>query len=116
MTDKIVVLSTCATGEEADRLARLLLEGGLAACVSVIPGVRSLYHWKGAIETAGECLLLIKTSRGLFADLCAALQKAHSYEIPELIAVPVVEGAAGYLDWMEQHLRQEPKEKTCTLP
>src|SRR5271157_5199646 len=83
MTDKIVVLSTCATGDEAERLARLLLDERLAACVSVIPAVRSFYHWKGAIESAGECLLLIKTSRKLFADLCETLRKAHSYELPE---------------------------------
>jgi periplasmic divalent cation tolerance protein len=105
MTDKIVVLSTCASGDEAERLARLLLDGRLAACVSVIPAVRSFYHWKGAIESAGECLLLIKTSRKLFVDLCETLRKAHSYEVPETLAVPIVEGSAAYLEWMEQHLR-----------
>lgn len=111
MTDKIVVLSTCASTDEAEKLARMLLEGRLAACVNVIPGVRSLYHWKGAIESAEECLLVIKTSRSLFADLCETLQKAHSYETPEIVALPVVEGARGYLEWMEQHLRQEPREE-----
>lgn len=111
MTDKIVVLSTCATGEEAEKLARLLLDGRLAACVSVIPGVRSFYHWKGAIESSGECLLMIKTSRGLFADLCETLGKAHSYEVPEAIAVPVVAGAASYIEWMEKNLRGESGDK-----
>ncbi|HMD71891.1 MAG TPA: divalent-cation tolerance protein CutA [Bryobacteraceae bacterium] len=105
MTDKIVVLSTCATADEAEKLARLLLDTHLAACVSVIPAVRSFYHWKGATESAGECLLLIKTSRKLFADLCETLRKAHSYELPETLALPIVEGSAVYLDWMEQHLR-----------
>ena len=105
MTDKIVVLSTCATGEEAEKLARLLLDERLAACVSVIPAVRSYYHWKGAIESTGECLLLIKTSRKLFADLCRTLQQAHSYEVPETLAVPIVEGSLTYLDWMDQNLR-----------
>ncbi len=105
MTDKIVVLSTCATGDEAETLARLLLDRRLAACVSVIPAVRSFYHWKGAIESASECLLLIKTSRTLFADLCETLREAHSYEVPEAVAVPIVEGSAIYLDWMEKHLR-----------
>ena len=107
MTDKIVVLSTCADGEEAERLARLLLDEHLAACVSVIPAVRSFYPWKGAIESATECLLLIKTSRELFAGLCEALGKAHSYEVPETLAVPIVAGSAAYLEWMEQHLRKE---------
>lgn len=104
MTDKIVVLSTCATADEAERLARLLLDERLAACVSVVPAVRSFYRWKGAIESAEECLLLIKTSRKLFADLCETLRKAHSYEVPESLAVPIVEGSAAYLEWMEQHL------------
>jgi periplasmic divalent cation tolerance protein len=111
MTDKIVVLSTCATADEAERLARLLLEEHLAACVSAIPGVRSFYHWKGAIESAGECLLLIKTSRDLFVDLCQTLRKAHSYEVPETLAIPILEGSADYFDWMEQYLRHEPEGK-----
>jgi periplasmic divalent cation tolerance protein len=104
MTDKIVVLSTCATEGEAEKLARLLLEQHLAACVSVVPSVRSFYYWKEAIESAGECLLLIKTSRERFADLCETLEKAHSYQIPEVIAVPIIEGAQKYLDWMGKHL------------
>jgi periplasmic divalent cation tolerance protein len=110
MTDKIVVLSTCATPEEAEKLARFLLDEHLAACVSVVPAVRSFYHWKGAIESASECLLLVKTSRNLFPKLCEALGKAHSYEVPETLAVPIVAGSAAYLDWMEQHLRKEPED------
>jgi periplasmic divalent cation tolerance protein len=100
MTDKIVILSTCATEEEAERLARALVEERLAACVNVVPRVRSYYRWKGQIESAGECLLVIKSSRGLFANLCAALEKAHSYEVPEVLALPLVDGAARYLDWL----------------
>jgi periplasmic divalent cation tolerance protein len=107
MTDKIVVLSTCATEQEAETLARLLLDRRLAACVSVIPAVRSFYHWKGVIESAGECLLLIKSSRELFVDLCDTLGKAHSYEIPEMLAVPVLAGAATYLDWLGAHLQEK---------
>ena len=109
MTDKIVALSTCASPEEAEKLARLLLDGQLAACVSVIPAVRSFYHWNGAIESASECLLLVKTSRHLFPKLCETLGKAHSYELPETLAVPVVAGSLAYLEWMEQHLRKEPE-------
>ncbi len=109
MTDKIVVLSTCATPEEAEKLARLLLDAHLAACVSVVPAVRSFYHWKGAIESASECLLIVKTSRNLFPELCRVLGEAHSYELPETLAVPIVAGSVAYLDWMEQHLRKEPE-------
>jgi periplasmic divalent cation tolerance protein len=105
MTDKIVVFSTCANAEDAEKLARLLVDQRLAACVNVVPGVRSYYRWKGAVETDDECLLIVKSSRDLFAALTAALEKAHSYEVPEAIAVPIVEGAANYLNWFGANLR-----------
>lgn len=104
MTDKIVVLSTCSTGVEAEKLARLLVEERLAACVSIVPRMQSFYRWQGAVETAEECLLLIKSARRLFEPLRAALEKAHSYEVPEVIAVPIVAGATAYLDWMDSNL------------
>src|ERR1035438_329145 len=97
MTDKIVVLSTCATEADAERLARALVAGRLAACVNVAPGVRSFYHWKGEIESGAEFLLIIKTSRDLFPALSAEMAKLHPYEMPELLALPVVDGAENYL-------------------
>jgi periplasmic divalent cation tolerance protein len=106
MTDKIVVLSTCPTDEEAERLARLLVEQRLAACVNVIPGVRSFYRWKGAVEDASERLLVIKSSRALFPLLKAAIEKAHSYETPEALALPVLDGAANYLNWLDESLQK----------
>src|SRR5277367_511474 len=96
MTDKIVVLNTCASEAEAERLARLLLDQRLAACVSIVPRLRSFYRWKGAVEQSEEWLLLIKSSRPLFEALRAALEQAHSNEVPEVLALPVVEGSAGY--------------------
>jgi periplasmic divalent cation tolerance protein len=107
MTDKIVILSTCSSEDEAGRLARMLVEERLAACVNVVPGMRSYYRWKGAIETAGECLLIVKTSRALFDEVRAALEKAHSYEIPEAIAVPLVAGAPNYMNWLHLNLKGE---------
>ncbi|MGB7761267.1 MAG: divalent-cation tolerance protein CutA [Bryobacteraceae bacterium] len=104
MTDKIVVFSTCASQEEAEKLARLVVEQGLAACASIVPNVRSYYRWQGAVETAGEHLLIIKSSRPQFAALSAALERTHSYEVPEVLAVPVVEGSAAYLTWLEASL------------
>src|SRR5215831_3137156 len=101
MTDKIVILCTCSSDEEAERLARALLNARLAACVNVIPGVRSFYRWQGAIEDSSERLLMIKTSRALFPDLRSAIEKSHSYEIPEIIALPIVDGAANYLRWLD---------------
>jgi periplasmic divalent cation tolerance protein len=104
MTDKIVVLSTCATGEEAEKLARALVEQRLAACVNVVPGMKSYYRWQGNLETAGEYLMVIKSSRDRFEELRAALEKAHSYEVPEVIALPVVDGAPNYLNWIDTNL------------
>jgi len=104
MTDKIVVLSTCASEEEAEKLAREVVEQRLAACVNVIPRIQSFYRWQGNLESAVECLLIIKSSRDRFDLLRSALEKAHSYEVPEIIALPVVEGAANYLNWLQANL------------
>jgi periplasmic divalent cation tolerance protein len=104
MTDKIVVLSTCATENEAEKLARLLVEERLAACVNVVPGIRSYYRWQGAVESASELLLVIKSSQALFPALREMLQKHHSYEIPELLALPVLDGAPNYLHWLQDNL------------
>jgi periplasmic divalent cation tolerance protein len=108
MTDKIVILSTCATEVEAEKLARILLDQRLAACVNVIPRIRSYYRWQGAIESADECLLVVKSSRELFSSIAAVLEKEHSYEVPELLALPVVEGATNYLNWLMANLRSGP--------
>ena len=107
MTDKIVVLSTCASPEEAEKVARTLVEKRLAACVNILPAVRSIYRWKGAIEDEKETLLLIKSSRALFGELRAEIEKLHSYEVPEAIAIPIVDGLERYLEWMADVLRNE---------
>jgi periplasmic divalent cation tolerance protein len=108
MTDKIVVLSTCASAEEAQRVARGLVEKRLAACVNVIPGVRSVYRWKDAIEDEEEVLLLIKTSRALLEELREEIERLHSYEVPEVIALSVVDGSERYLAWMSRELAHKP--------
>jgi periplasmic divalent cation tolerance protein len=105
MTDKIVVLNTCGSAEEAERLARSLVDRRLAACVTVVSPVRSFYRWKGAVADASEWLLVIKTSRALFARLRTALESSHSYELPEILALPVTEGSANYLSWMDGELQ-----------
>ena len=107
MTDKIVVLSTCADPADAERIARALVEGRLAACVSIVPAIRSFYRWKGAIEDNGEVMMIIKSSRDLFAALRAELEKLHPYDVPEILALPVVEGAENYLNWIGANLRSE---------
>ncbi len=107
MTDKIVLFTTCASAEEGEHVAHALVEARLAACVNIVPQVRSIYRWKDAIEESAECLLLIKSSRPLLGSLRAALEKLHSYELPELIAIAIVEGSEPYLAWMERELRPQ---------
>lgn len=104
MTDKIVVFSTAASAEEAEKIARRLVEERLAACVNVIPEIRSFYRWQGKIEDGAEWLLVIKSSRECFDALRSAVEKLHSYDVPEVIALPVVEGARNYLNWMDGEL------------
>jgi periplasmic divalent cation tolerance protein len=107
MTDKIVILSTCASEEEGQTLARLLIEQRLAACVSLLPHMRSVYRWKDAIESTEECLMIVKTSRELFEPLRRILEEAHSYELPEALALQVIDGSPAYLTWLEGSLRVE---------
>ena len=104
MTDKIVILCTCASEQESHKLARVLVEERLAACVNVIPNIRSFYHWKGEVESGAEWLLLIKSSRALFATLAGRLESIHSYEIPEVIALPILEGSGNYMTWLQANL------------
>ena len=104
MTDKIVVLSTCGSPEEAERIARALVAKRLAACVNLIPAVRSIYRWKGAVEDAQETLLVIKSSRTLFDELRAEIEKLHSYEVAEVVAIPIVDGSEAYLEWLGREL------------
>jgi periplasmic divalent cation tolerance protein len=104
MTDKIVVISTCGSAEEAERLARMLVDERLAACVTVVPSVKSFYRWDGAVTSSTECLLVIKTSRPLFAQLKTLLESNHTYELPEVIALSIVEGSENYLNWIDREL------------
>lgn len=108
MTDKIIVFSTCESMDDARRIARRLIEHRLAACVNVVPGAVSIYRWKGAVEEAAECLLIIKSSRALFEDLRTELEAVHSYEVPEVLALPAAAGAERYLNWIDSELRPGP--------
>jgi periplasmic divalent cation tolerance protein len=100
MTNKILVFCTCESKEAAERLAKLLLEARLAACVNVITQIRSFYWWKEKIESADEALMIIKTSTGLFDQVRERIQSAHSYDVPEIISVPITAGSPAYLEWL----------------
>ncbi|MEM1416966.1 MAG: divalent-cation tolerance protein CutA [Myxococcota bacterium] len=98
--EPLVVLSTAPDAEVASRLARLLVEGGHAACVGMLPGLRSVYRWEGEVHEDAEVQLVIKTVRGRFPALRDALLAAHPYDVPELLALPVVDGGEAYLRWL----------------
>lgn len=104
MTDKIVVLSTCDSDMKAGEIARHLVERRLAACVNILPGARSVYRWKEQIEDAQELVLVIKSRRDLLPALRAEIEKIHSYEMPEVLALPVVDGSEAYLAWLDREL------------
>ena len=95
-----IVFSTTASQEEARRIAQQLVERSLAACVNVLGPIESIYRWQGKVETAGEFLLLIKTTAERFPDVRDALVALHSYEVPECIAIDVADGSAPYLAWL----------------
>lgn len=100
MTEALVVMVTASSGEEAGRLAEVVVGERLAACVNIVPAIRSIYRWQDSICDEEEVLLLIKTTRSRFADLTRRVQDLHSYDVPEVVALPIEEGAASYLDWL----------------
>ena len=95
-----VVLLTAPDAASAEGLARALVGERLAACVNVVPGVRSFYRWEGKVEDAAECLLVVKTRADRTAALAARVRELHSYELPEVLELDVAGGSAGYLDWV----------------
>src|ERR1700679_3061132 len=109
MTEKIVVLSTCGSEEEAVRIAKQLVDRHIAACVNLLPRVRSFYRWRDKVEDSTEWMLIIKTSRERFAALRTVLEAAHSYELPEVLALPIVDGSPNYLAWLQAELESEPE-------
>ena len=104
MEDPVVVLCTCANREEAARIARALVEQRLAACVQALGPMESTYWWKGKLETSAEVLLLIKSFHGQFSELCNRIQMLHSYEVPEIVALPATAVSEKYLAWMRSEI------------
>lgn len=101
----IVVFCTAANKKEAGRIAKGLLKDKLCACVNIIDNVASLFRWQGKIDNAKESLLVIKTRRAVFAKLTKKIRSLHSYEVPEIIALPIIAGNKKYLEWIDESTR-----------
>jgi periplasmic divalent cation tolerance protein len=101
----LVAISTVGKPEDAHRIARALVEKGVAACVNILPGVVSVYRWKGQVEQDAELLLVIKTTAARLADLERELRAVHPYEVPELVALPIQAGSEPYLAWLGDSVR-----------
>ncbi len=104
MTDYVQLSTTTSSSDEAEAIATSLVELRLAACVQILPQVRSVYRWQGKVEQADEWLCLVKTHRRLLPQVEAEIGRLHSYECPEIVAVAIEAGSAAYLQWLGEQL------------
>ena len=102
MTDKIIVFVTCESTEQAERIAQALVKDKLAACVNVVPGVKSCYVWEGKLTWSNEVLLLVKTTRGRFDQLQDRVKAMHSYSVPEIVGVTIEDAFDKYIEWIDR--------------
>ena len=109
MTDARVVFTTAADTAEAEKIARALIDRRLAACVNILPHVRSIYRWQDKVEDAAEILLVIKTTAAQFPVVQNAIRELHSYHVPECICLPVTDGSPDYLHWLMQNVQEESR-------
>jgi periplasmic divalent cation tolerance protein len=108
-SEPIVVLMTAANREEAGRIAELLVQARLAACVQILPEMQSVYRWQGEVARESEVMLLAKTSLDRFDELDRAVREIHSYETPEIVALRVTAVSAPYLDWLQEEVNSYPE-------
>jgi len=101
MEEKVVVLVTAPSKDVGEDIARTLLEQKLAACVNVVPSIASIYTWEGELCSDEEVLLVIKSTRSAFDELAVAVQRVHPYDVPEIIALPIIAGTPDYLNWID---------------
>lgn len=102
MIEAAVAMTTTSSEREARSLAALLVKGKLAACVQIVPKILSVYRWEGEVREDQEYLLMIKTTEKRMGDVRRAIEENHSYEVPEFVVLPVIEGAEDYLEWIEE--------------
>jgi len=105
MENFIIVLVTTSSKQEAEKIAQQLLEDKLIACVNIVDSVSSYFHWGGKIDHAAECLMLIKTRADMFKVLAEKVTALHSYDVPEILALPILKGSKAYLDWLDTVLK-----------
>ncbi|MCX5679098.1 MAG: divalent-cation tolerance protein CutA [Candidatus Omnitrophica bacterium] len=103
--DAVLVLVTCASVKEADYIADILLDKKLISCANVLPGIRSKFRWNGKIEKAKEVLIMAKTRAPKFAAIDKEVRRIHSYEVPEIVALPIISGSDRYLNWIADSLK-----------
>jgi periplasmic divalent cation tolerance protein len=106
MLESIVVLVTCASEEEGLKIAQALVEERLAACINLLSPIRSIYRWEGKIWDEREWLLIIKTQKERFESIEKRVKSLHSYSVPEIIGLPIVEGSSSYLHWLEETIKK----------
>lgn len=99
---EIVIFITAPSEDEAAKIARALVESRLAACVNIVKNIRSVYTWQGNIEDASEVLMIVKSRNSLLTPLSAKVREMHSYEVPEIIALPITGGSEDYLKWIRE--------------
>ena len=107
MADEIAIFVTADDLELARKIGQELVESRLVACVNIVPGIESIYRWQGAVQRDREVLMIIKTSRRRFAEVEAKVKEIHTYQLPEVIAVPIDHGSQEYLDWLQESVTKE---------
>ncbi len=101
----IIILITAKDKSEADKIAKILIKNKLAACVNILTGIKSLFWWQGKIDQAKETLLIVKSKKEKFNRIVKLVKSVHSYEVPEIIAIPIVSGFKPYLNWIDESIR-----------
>jgi periplasmic divalent cation tolerance protein len=111
--ESVVVVFVTTPADDASRIAHHLVDNRLAACVNIVPEVRSVYRWEDNVEEDRECLLVIKTTKLMYETVSSAVREVHPYSVPEVIAVPVVDGYDGYLRWVRENVgkKEAPAEE-----
>ena len=109
--DHLLISITTSSSEEAEKIAEALVQERLAACVNIVPAITSIYRWQGEVHRDSEVLLIAKSRPELFEPLAARVRELHSYEVPEIIAVPIVAGSEAYLRWIDESVQGETGEE-----